>query len=105
MQIHLTRNSHYYLDGTCRICGELFTPDAVLAVAYSQGGAEVGMLCDQCARADRQALRVRIKRQAAALRQYATELERLAAEDIAFPSHADWEALETAEETLNERYI
>jgi hypothetical protein len=105
MQIQLTRNSHYYLDGACGICGDLFTPDAVIAVAYNQAGAEVGMLCEQCARADRQALRSRIQRQAAALRQHATTLDQLAAEDMAFPSHAEWEALEATHAVPHEEYL
>ena len=105
MQIHLTRNSHYYLDGACGICGDLFTPDAVIAVAYNQDGAEVGMLCEQCARSDRHALRERIQRQAAALRRHATQLEQLAAEDIASPSRSDWEALESAQGAPSEDYL
>ena len=93
MQIQLVHNRHYYLDGYCGACGELFTPEAVIAIAYSHSGAEIGIICDQCLQAERAGLRQRIRRQAAALRQRAAALDRLAEEEVLLPSRADWHAL------------
>jgi hypothetical protein len=87
------------------MCGEPFTPDTVIAIAYSQDGAEVGLMCDQCAHAGRQVLRRRIALQASSLRRHAEALERLAAEDIAFPTHAEWAALEASQNPANEDYL
>ena len=101
MQIQLSRNSHYYINGYCRMCGEPFIPDSVIAIAYSQAGAELGLLCDQCLQAGRGALSARMQRHAADLRGRAEALERLLAEDITFPKRADWQMLEE-EHTAND---
>jgi hypothetical protein len=107
MQIQLTHNGLYYLNGSCGACGESFTPDAIIAIAYSRTGAEVGMICDQCLEAGYHALRQRIQGQATTLRRRAEALERLAEEDILFPERADWQALEiqSSQDTVNGDYL
>lgn len=105
MQIQLIRNSHYYLDGYCSTCGDAFTPDAVIAIAYTQAGAEVGMICDQCSQAGRNALRQRIQYNATILHRRAEALERLATEDILFPNHAERESLEAAQGDPSDDYL
>jgi len=107
MQIQLTHNSLYYLSGSCGACGESFTPDAVIAIAYNRSGAEIGMICDHCLSAGYQSLRQRIQRQATALRQRAEALEQLADEEILFSDRADWPTAEahSSQDTVNGDYL
>jgi hypothetical protein len=95
MHIRLAHNAHYHFAETCTLCGERFTPDAVLVLAYSETGTQQGLVCDSCVDAGDAALRERIRHQATRLDKRAHALEQLAEEEITVPSRADWQTLES----------
>ncbi len=81
MEIRLVRTVYPYAHDHCATCGDRLEPDEVRPFAYDQRGTQVGFLCERCSVAGHEELRSRIRHQAAALRQRAIELDRLAAED------------------------
>jgi hypothetical protein len=82
MQIRLINTDQFYPATRCATCGERFTPEAVLALIYSQAGVAVGTICDECVQAERNELLQRAHGYAARLRQDAETLERAAEEGL-----------------------
>jgi len=80
VQIRLLNTDQFYVPSRCATCGERFTPEAVLALAYSQAGVALGTICDDCLHAGRATLAQRAQGYAARLRQHVDTLERVAEE-------------------------
>jgi hypothetical protein len=82
MQIRLLNTDQFYVPSRCATCGARFTPEAVLALAYSQAGVALGTICDECRYAGRAALAQRAQGYAVRLRQHADTLECVADEAL-----------------------
>lgn len=82
MQIRLLNTEQFYVPSHCATCGARFTPEAVLALAYSQSGIALGTICDECRDAGRDVLVQRAQGYAGRLRQHADALERVADEAL-----------------------
>jgi hydrogenase maturation factor HypF (carbamoyltransferase family) len=90
MQIRLVHTDQFYPANRCATCGQRFTPEAVLALAYSQAGIALGTLCDECVQAGRDELSRRAQGYAAQLRQHADALERMTHEELKVLAPAPW---------------
>lgn len=82
MQIRLLNTDQFYLPSRCATCGARFSPESVLALAYSQAGVALGTICDECLQAGHAALTQRAQGYAARLRQHAEALECVAEEAL-----------------------
>jgi hypothetical protein len=87
MQIRLMNTDQFYPATRCATCGERFTPEAVLALIYSQAGIALGTICEECVQAERNELLQRAHGYAARLRRHAETLEHAAEEGLdVFPA-------------------
>ena len=82
MQIRLLNTGQFYPPSHCATCGARFSPESVLALAYSQAGVALGTICDECLQAGRAALSQRVRGYATLLRRQAEALERVAEEEL-----------------------
>lgn len=82
MQIRLLNTDQFYVPSRCATCGARFSPESVLALAYSQAGVALGIICDECLQAGGAALAQRAQGYATRLRRQADALERVAAEAL-----------------------
>jgi hypothetical protein len=70
----------------CHLCGSSFHPTEVVAQAYKESGEYITNVCPQCIAVGEGGIRQRMRRRAQSLRAIASELEKLAAEEIESPS-------------------
>ena len=82
MQIRMLNNDQFYVPSRCVTCGARFNPESVLALAYSQAGVALGIICDECLHAGHAALAQRTQSYAARLRGHADALERVVEEAL-----------------------
>lgn len=82
MEIRLVRNAYHVNQDRCATCGNHLEPDTLLRFAYDRAGAEIGQLCEDCSTAGLDGLRDRMRQQAARLRARASQLDRLAGEEV-----------------------
>jgi hypothetical protein len=83
MEIRLESGTTF-IDTQCYACGQLFRQLPSQAVVYAgyPNPERLGDLCPHCAGSDGDALRLKLQQRAAAYRQLAAEIERLADEAI-----------------------
>ena len=79
-------NNHFDEKLLCHCCGQVFFPKEVIARAYRESGEYIMDVCTQCLAGGTEGISSRMRQRADYLRNLATELERLAREDIQAPS-------------------
>ncbi len=85
MKIKVESN-HFDEKSLCNCCGQVFLPREVIARAYRESGEYLTDVCPECLAGGTEGVSRRLRERASYLRRLASELEKLAREEIQAPS-------------------